>query len=196
MQHVGGCAGGTYRVDLRPSNRLGDRQVSGHCWGLAASQRFRCGMDRSPGDGRVPDRSRAHRPESGVCGPLRGSPASRVNGTKSALLLSAEKHIDKRWHNEPWTYHNGGIWPYIGGFHVVALAESDMEQQAEELLQALARANSVGRNDERWQFHEWLHGESGEPAGAARQAWNAGTFVMAWHALQDTARVRSLFVRI
>ena len=110
-------------------------------------------------------------------------------------LLGAERHIDRRWHNEPWTYHNGGVWPYIGGFHVVALVEGDMAQEAEELLLALAQANSMGRNGERWQFHEWLHAESGEPNGAAMQAWNAGTFVMAWHALEDRTHIRSVFLK-
>ncbi len=153
------------------------------CVGLADNQKASRILDALQTEG-----ASAPFPSRGWLRPITGDNSPYMR------LLAAEKHLDERWHNEPWTYHNGGIWPYIGGFHVVALVEGDMKQQAEELLLALAQANSRGRNGERWQFHEWLHGESGAPAGAAMQSWNAGTFVMAWHALQDKTHIRSMFL--
>lgn len=110
-------------------------------------------------------------------------------------LTADERHIDVRWRNEPWTYHNAAVWPYIGGFHVTALAYWGRETRAEKILRALARANLAGLGGATWQFHEWLNGETGEPAGAARQAWNAGAFVLAWNALHDPRHVDSVFVR-
>lgn len=110
-------------------------------------------------------------------------------------LVATERHMEPRWRNEPWTYHNAGIWPYIGGFHVIALIDAGRESRAGEVSQALARANFAGENGTTWRFHEWLHGETGVPSGAARQAWNAGTFVLAWNALRNPVRVASVFAR-
>lgn len=110
-------------------------------------------------------------------------------------LTAAERHVDPRWRNDPWTYHNAAVWPYVGGFHVAALAHEGRETKAEEVLRALARANLAGLGGATWQFHEWLNGETGEPAGATRQAWNAGTFVLAWNALHEPRHVDSVFVR-
>ena len=42
--------------------------------------------------------------------------------------------------NEVWQYHNGGIWPMVGGFWVVALAAAGRLPQARLELVKLARA--------------------------------------------------------
>ncbi|MBW4053258.1 MAG: hypothetical protein HIU85_17715, partial [Proteobacteria bacterium] len=49
--------------------------------------------------------------------------------------------------NEVWQYHNGGIWPMVGGFWVVALAAAGQLSQARLELQKLARACAVGNWD-------------------------------------------------
>jgi hypothetical protein len=46
--------------------------------------------------------------------------------------------------NLPHQYHNGGIWPVIGGFHVAALVHRDWGSEAERLLVALAERNRQG----------------------------------------------------
>jgi glycogen debranching enzyme len=84
--------------------------------------------------------------------------------------------------NVPHQYHNGGIWPMIGGFHVAALARHGWQGQAEQLLAALAQGNAQGLY-EPWEFNEWLHGESGHPMGFAQQAWSAAMFLYADHAV-------------
>src|SRR5690606_13717129 len=71
--------------------------------------------------------------------------------------------------NLPHQYHNGGIWPMIGGFHVAALICHNWTDEAERLLILLAKANKTGVNGE-WGFNEWLHGESGHPMGFDQQA--------------------------
>ncbi len=86
--------------------------------------------------------------------------------------------------NLPHQYHNGGIWPMIGGFHVAALVRHQWPEQAAHLLLTLARANRQGLAGA-WEFSEWLHGESGHPMGYAQQAWSAAMFLYAEHAVRS-----------
>jgi hypothetical protein len=86
--------------------------------------------------------------------------------------------------NLPHQYHNGGIWPMIGGFHVAALVRHGWLAAAERMLAALAEANRQGVN-EPWEFNEWLHGESGHPMGYGQQAWSAAAFLYAEHAVRS-----------
>jgi hypothetical protein len=82
--------------------------------------------------------------------------------------------------NLPHQYHNGGIWPMIGGFHIGALVRHHWQAEAERLLEALAQGNQ--QND--WGFNEWMHGDSGHPMGYDQQAWSAAMFLFAHHAVQ------------
>jgi len=86
--------------------------------------------------------------------------------------------------NLPHQYHNGGIWPLIGGFHVAALVRHGWSAEAERLLISLAEANRQGVHHT-WEFNEWLHGESGHPMGFAQQAWSAAMFVYGEHAVRS-----------
>jgi glycogen debranching enzyme len=81
--------------------------------------------------------------------------------------------------NHVWQYHNGGIWPMVGGFWIAALACAGRRKQAQEDLVALARACAV-RN---WSFTEWLHGKTYAPRGMPGQSWNAAAFLIAEHAV-------------
>lgn len=82
--------------------------------------------------------------------------------------------------NQVWQYHNGGIWPMVGGFWVAALAGAGRREQAREDLVRMARACAV-RN---WAFTEWLHGRTLAPRGMPGQSWNAAAFLMAEYAVQ------------
>lgn len=84
--------------------------------------------------------------------------------------------------NLPHQYHNGGIWPMIGGLHVAALVRHGWYGDAEEMLESLADANRQGISAE-WEFNEWLHGERGHPMGFALQAWSAAMYLYADHAV-------------
>ena len=87
--------------------------------------------------------------------------------------------------NEVWQYHNGGIWPMLGGFWVTALAASGRLPQARLELEKLARACSL-RN---WAFTEWLHGTKATPRGMPRQSWNAAAFLIAERAIAEKRNV-------
>jgi GH15 family glucan-1,4-alpha-glucosidase len=84
--------------------------------------------------------------------------------------------------NLPHQYHNGGIWPMIGGFHVAALVRHNWKDDAARMLVSLARANREGSGQE-WEFNEWLHGERGHAMGYVHQAWSAAMFLYADHAV-------------
>jgi hypothetical protein len=85
--------------------------------------------------------------------------------------------------NLPHQYHNGGIWPMIGGFHVAALVRHGWQHEAKRLLLSLAQANHQGM-EQPWEFNEWLHGESGHPMGYGQQAWSAAMYLYAEHAVR------------
>ena len=87
--------------------------------------------------------------------------------------------------NEAWQYHNGGIWPMVGGFWVTALAAAGRLPQARLELAKLARACAV-RN---WAFTEWLHGTKATPRGMPGQSWNAAAFLMAERAVAEKRNV-------
>ena len=85
--------------------------------------------------------------------------------------------------NLPHQYHNGGIWPMVGGFHIAALVRHNWQTEAEKLLVSLAKANRRCVT-EKWGFNEWLHGDSGHPMGFDHQAWSAAMFLYAKHAVE------------
>jgi glycogen debranching enzyme len=100
-------------------------------------------------------------------------------GDGTAMLVSvAEASIPTRWRNRPGRYHNGAAWPYIGGFHVEALARVAGGDAARPLLEQLAVANAL----DDWSFPEWIDAE-GRPAGAQLQTWNAATYVLGYRAV-------------
>jgi glycogen debranching enzyme len=80
--------------------------------------------------------------------------------------------------NLPYQYHNGGIWPFVGGFYVATLVHTGRLEEARRQLHQLARANQQGLEEE-WEFNEWLHGQTGLPMGYRRQAWSAGMYLFA-----------------
>jgi glycogen debranching enzyme len=84
--------------------------------------------------------------------------------------------------NMPEQYHNGGIWPFVGGFYVAALVKSGRREQAAQILEKLAEVNRQGVKEE-WEFNEWCHGGTGRPMGYPYQAWSAGMYVFAYHSV-------------
>jgi glycogen debranching enzyme len=82
--------------------------------------------------------------------------------------------------NMPHQYHNGGIWPFVGGFYVAALVKTGRIEAARFQLEKLAQLNRLGV-DEEWEFNEWCHGSTGYPMGYPHQAWSAGMYIFAYH---------------
>jgi sucrose-6F-phosphate phosphohydrolase len=85
--------------------------------------------------------------------------------------------------NLPHHYHNGGIWPFIGGLWVRFIHRLGFHEVACRELLRLAEFNQLGR-DQAWEFNEWAHGQTGRPMGKAFQAWSAASFLRACHELE------------
>lgn len=80
--------------------------------------------------------------------------------------------------NLPHHYHNGGIWPFIGGMWVRFIHRLGFHEVACRELYRLAQLNQLGADHE-WEFNEWAHGTTGRPMGKAFQAWSAASFIRA-----------------
>lgn len=85
--------------------------------------------------------------------------------------------------NLPHHYHNGGIWPFVGGLWVRFIHRLGMSDVAARELFKLAMLNRQGKTDE-WEFTEWAHGNTGRPMGKRYQAWSAASYIRACHELQ------------
>ena len=85
--------------------------------------------------------------------------------------------------NLPGHYHNGGIWPFIGGMWVRFIHRLGLYEVACRELLKLAQLNRLGKNQE-WEFNEWVHGRTGKPMGKCFQAWSAASYIHACQELQ------------
>jgi glycogen debranching enzyme len=96
-------------------------------------------------------------------------------------------YMERHRQNLSWQYHNGGCWPLIGGFWVVALARFSRPALARQELVRLAQTNAANR----WQFNEWFHGRSGAARGMPQQSWSAAAYLLAYDAVAGLARPRT-----
>ncbi len=85
--------------------------------------------------------------------------------------------------NLPHHYHNGGLWPFVGGMWVRFIHRLGLTGVAERELFNLARVNHLGKFEE-WEFSEWAHGITGRPMGKRFQAWSAASYIHACHELE------------
>lgn len=84
----------------------------------------------------------------------------------------------------PDQYHNGGAWPFIGGFLVAAYVHGGRLAEASVTLARLARALQ-SEAEPTWEFNEWHHGLTGRPMGQPFQAWSAAMFLYARRAVSQ-----------
>lgn len=115
--------------------------------------------------------SEVHRPY-----PVRAvsRPIARNEGMWRAYMSRHQQNLE-------FQYHNGGIWPMIGAFWVMCLAERGRVDEARRELERVAAANALGD----WEFNEWLHGRTGELSGMPGQSWNAASLLLAHRALSE-----------
>lgn len=78
--------------------------------------------------------------------------------------------------NLPNHYHNGGIWPFVGGHWVRFIHRLGLRDIAKAELVRLAELNKQGVSHD-WEFNEWFHGTTGRPMGKTFQAWSASEFI-------------------
>ena len=90
-------------------------------------------------------------------------------------------YMGRHQQNMVYQYHNGGCWPMVGGFWVMALGAVGDKRRARVALNRLAQANAL----DGMQFNEWFHGLTGEAMGMTGQSWNAAAFLLAVAALEQ-----------
>lgn len=90
--------------------------------------------------------------------------------------------------NLPDHYHNGGIWPFVGGLWVRFLMRLNKRSDAEAALNRLAELCRDGM-ERPWEFTEWAHGRTGRPMGKAYQAWSAASYVAAYLRFQGNTSI-------
>lgn len=85
-----------------------------------------------------------------------------------------------RQFNNPGEYHNGGIWPFVSGFHVAALVATGRQRLAEQKLSALTdlcrRSKSQSID---FGFNEWIRAQDGRVCGEDWQLWSASMYLYA-----------------
>lgn len=97
---------------------------------------------------------------------------------------------DSDWHprdaiyNPPGHYHNGGVWPFVGGFYIAALVAAGEQSLAEAKLRALTALVQPSRklpptHAGAFGFNEWFHAQDGSPAGEDWQTWSASMYLYA-----------------
>ena len=92
-------------------------------------------------------------------------------------------YMARHQQNQVHQYHNGGIWPFVGGYWVMALVKLGLRAEARDELVRLAQVNALGD----WRFTEWFHGRTLAPMGMAGQSWNAAAWLLAQRALERGA---------
>ena len=84
---------------------------------------------------------------------------------------AAQAHL----RNTPGRYHNGGLWPMVNGFWVLAARAHSDERLAARLRRGIARAVALGDHA----YAEYVDANTGEPGGTLGQAWSAAGAVLA-----------------
>jgi len=80
--------------------------------------------------------------------------------------------------NQPGRYHNGGIWPFVCGFYIAALAAIGEQDLAENKLAALTRAIQPAHQAQvDFGFNEWIQAQDGSPQGQDWQMWSAAMYL-------------------
>lgn len=118
------------------------------------------------------------------CAALRAS--GMLRGDVPPCLIPVIQREDPDWHpryeryNRPGNYHNGGVWPFIGGWYVAALVASGEQTLAQRQLAALAElARPARRAGLAFGFNEWFSPADGAPRGEDWQTWSAAMLLYA-----------------
>jgi len=79
---------------------------------------------------------------------------------------------DLQYLQDPGNFHNGGIWPFAGGFYIAAL-KKEKRPFAEE-FDRLVKSCEL----DNWRFPEWIN-PNGWLGGSADQTWSAAMLLYA-----------------
>lgn len=80
--------------------------------------------------------------------------------------------------NEPYEYHNGGLWPMITGFYVADLAARNKTEAAQYYLSGIYKGNFTEMDSQPWSFPEYINGKTFKPGGTQNQCWSAAAAII------------------
>ncbi|MBN2029677.1 amylo-alpha-1,6-glucosidase [bacterium] len=110
----------------------------------------------------------------------------KLSGDLPPCLFPFIQSTDPDWrpryemYNRPGEYHNGGIWPFICAFYIVAVLASGQKQLAEKKLYSLTELVRHSRNQELdFGFNEWHKAQNASPSGQDWQTWSAAMYLYA-----------------
>lgn len=92
--------------------------------------------------------------------------------------------------NQPYEFHNAGLWPMVTGFYVADLAARGKVELARRYLEGIHRANALEMDGESWGFPEYVHGRKFTPGGTRHQGWSAAAAVIGHQALAGRPLLR------
>jgi len=89
-------------------------------------------------------------------------------------------------HNRPGLYHNGGIWPFVSGFHIAAMVAAGRLHLARRKLTALTELVRRAKDPTLdYGFNEYLQAQDGQPRGQDWQSWSAAMYLYAAACVQQ-----------
>jgi GH15 family glucan-1,4-alpha-glucosidase len=106
-----------------------------------------------------------------------------IQPSDSGWLALEHNHLYDELKNQPFAYHNGGLWPVITGLYAVGLAYYGRQARARHLLAALATANAQGHSGNTWGFAEYHNGLTHAPMGTPHMARSAAATILAHRVL-------------
>lgn len=86
-----------------------------------------------------------------------------------------ERAAGHGFRNRPGRYHNGGLWPVITSFWVLAARRLGETALAERWSAGIAEANRLGDGG----FPEYLDAQTGAPGGVSGLGWSAAAEIIA-----------------
>ena len=86
--------------------------------------------------------------------------------------------------NQPYQYHNGGLWPMISGFYAADLAAQGKLDAAKKMVVNIHNANRLEMNGLPWSFPEYVHGTDFTAGGTRQQGWSAAGALIGHFALE------------
>jgi GH15 family glucan-1,4-alpha-glucosidase len=87
--------------------------------------------------------------------------------------------------NQPYEFHNGGSWPMVNGFFGLALKQMGLNQECENVLNALNQANALSD----FGFYENFNSETGEPNGVRFCAWSAAATILVEKTIEENFKL-------
>ena len=115
-----------------------------------------------------------------------------ITKTLVPAFWPAIKKGDDDWHyieenysydfkNEPFHFHNGGIWPVWMGLFCLGLANNDLNEDVQHIISDF---ESITKNTD-WNFQEYIASDDLQLKGKTQMGFTASGIIFMYHALNN-----------